>query len=103
MISLNDFLQAIRIPLQGRTLDLEQTDVVVYPANRPLIVVAGPGTGKTTAIAARALKMVFVDRYDPASIVLTTFTKRAAAQLRSRILGWGFTIINDFVFYFVDD
>jgi len=97
MISLNDFLQAIRIPLQGRTLDLEQTDVVVYPANRPLIVVAGPGTGKTTAIAARALKMVFVDRYDPASIVLTTFTKRAAAQLRSRILGWGFTIRNELV------
>ncbi|MFC1968586.1 UvrD-helicase domain-containing protein [Chloroflexota bacterium] len=47
---------------------------VEYPPNHPLIVVAGPGTGKTTAIATRALKMVFVDRYDPASILLTPVT-----------------------------
>ena len=92
MISLNEFLEALRVPLHGRRLDSEQQEVVAYPADRPLIVVAGPGTGKTTAITARALKMVFVDKYDPVSIVLTTFTKRAAAELRSRVLGWGYTV-----------
>jgi DNA helicase-2/ATP-dependent DNA helicase PcrA len=46
--------------------------------------------------------MVFVDRYDPASIVLTTFTKRAAAELRSRILGWGYTIRNELIRLAID-
>lgn len=92
MISLDTFLEALKIPLHGRSLDSEQRIVVEYRPDKPLIVVAGPGTGKTTAITARALKMVFVDRYDPASIMLTTFTKRAAAELRSRILGWGYAI-----------
>lgn len=96
MISLDEFLEALKLPLQGRYLDQEQREVVAYPPDRPLIVVAGPGTGKTTAIAARALKMVFVDRFDPASIMLTTFTKRAAAELRSRVLGWGYAVRDEF-------
>ena len=94
MISVDEFLEALRVPLHGRRLDSEQRMVVNYSPDKPLIVVAGPGTGKTTAIIARALKMVFVDRYDPASVMLTTFTKRAAAELRSRILGWGYAIRN---------
>lgn len=49
-------------------------------------VVAGPGTGKTTALAVRAVKLVLVDDVDPGSIVATTFTRRAAGELRSRIL-----------------
>lgn len=97
MISLDEFLEALRLRLHSHHLDSEQSEVVTYTPDRPLIVVAGPGTGKTTAITARALKMVFVDRYDPASIVLTTFTKRAAAELRSRILGWGYAIRNDLI------
>jgi len=95
MISPDEFLEALKVPLRGRHLDSEQSEVVAYPPDRPLIVVAGPGTGKTTAITARALKMVFVDKYDPASIMLTTFTKRAAAELRSRVLGWGYIIRNE--------
>lgn len=103
MISLDEFLEALRVPLHGRHLDSEQSEVVTYPPNRPLIVVAGPGTGKTTAITARALKMAFVDRYDPASIMLTTFTKRAAAELRSRILGWGYAIRNELLKLITDE
>jgi DNA helicase-2/ATP-dependent DNA helicase PcrA len=54
-----------------------------------VMVLAGPGTGKTTALALRVLKLIFVDRQDPGGILATTFTKKAAAELRSRILGWG--------------
>jgi DNA helicase-2/ATP-dependent DNA helicase PcrA len=102
MIPLDAFLEALRIPLHGRRLDSEQREVVAYPPDLPLIVVAGPGTGKTTAITARALKMAFVNSYDPASIMLTTFTKRAAAELRSRILGWGYTIRDELLKVFTD-
>jgi DNA helicase-2/ATP-dependent DNA helicase PcrA len=54
-----------------------------------MFVIAGPGTGKTTALALRILKLIYVDGLDPASILATTFTKKAAGELRSRILGWG--------------
>ena len=78
--------------MSGRQLDTDQRAVVESPTDEPLIVVAGAGTGKTTAITARALKMVFVEKRDPGSIVLTTFTKKAAKEIRSRVLGWGFQI-----------
>lgn len=55
-------------------------------ANTSQFVVAGPGTGKTTALAVRAVKLVLVDDVDPISIIATTFTRRAAGELRSRIL-----------------
>src|SRR5262245_2130039 len=67
----------------------EQGVAVLASRNESLFVVAGPGTGQTTVLALRVLKLVLVDDVDPVTIVATTFTKRAAAELRSRILGWG--------------
>ena len=81
MITIDQFLRALTIAMRGRPLDAEQRSVVEFPIDQPLIVVAGAGSGKTTAITARALRMIFVERRDPASIVLTTFTKKAAAEL----------------------
>ncbi|MDG6949874.1 MAG: ATP-dependent helicase [Nitrososphaerota archaeon] len=60
--------------------------LVLDPASADHFVVAGPGTGKTTALALRALKLILVDDVDPGSILATTFTRRAAAEVRSRIL-----------------
>lgn len=60
--------------------------LVADPAESDHFVVAGPGTGKTTALALRALKLILVDDVDPGSIFATTFTRRAAAEVRSRIL-----------------
>jgi len=67
----------------------QQRDAVTAARDESLFLVAGPGTGKTTVLALRVLKLVFVDDIDPGNIVATTFTRRAAAELRSRILGWG--------------
>src|SRR5438034_11621312 len=67
----------------------QQQDAVTAAQDDSLFLVAGPGTGKTTVLALRVLKLVFVDDIDPETIVATTFTRRAAAELRSRILGWG--------------
>jgi DNA helicase-2/ATP-dependent DNA helicase PcrA len=49
----------------------------------PLLVVAGAGTGKTSTIAHRVAWLV-PNGVDPARILLLTFTRRAAAEMRRR-------------------
>lgn len=48
-------------------------------------VLAGPGTGKTEVLVLRTLKLLLVDQVPPESIVLTTFTNRAADNLLERL------------------
>lgn len=60
-----------------------------------LFIVAGPGSGKTSLLVTRILKLIFVDGVDPRSILATTFTKKAAAELRSRILGRGYHMLEN--------
>lgn len=51
----------------------------------PLLVVAGPGTGKTRTIVAKYLSLV-AQSIDPAHILALTFSNKAAEELRERIL-----------------
>lgn len=86
-ISMEVFTKA-----HGMPLDHEKTGVIGAKSDASLFVVAGPGTGKTACLTLRVLKLVYVDQIDPAGIIATTFTRKAAGELRSRILGLGFTI-----------
>lgn len=70
-------------------LNPEQNEAVVAPADEPLMIVAGPGSGKTTVLVLRALRLMLVDGYLPETILLTTFTIKAADELRARLLDWG--------------
>ena len=70
MTATEQFIQALGIAMSGRQLDTDQRAVVESPIDEPLIVVASAGSGKTTAITARALKMVFVEERDPGSIII---------------------------------
>lgn len=74
--------------------DKAQREAIDAGAAEALFVVAGPGTGKTTCLTLRILKLILVDDVPPRAILATTFTKKAAAELRSRILGWGFRILD---------
>ena len=69
----------------------DQRDGILCPGDS-LFLVAGPGSGKTTVLALRILKQIFCDHVPPNSILATTFTVKAAAELRSRLLGWGFAL-----------
>lgn len=92
MINWNAFENAVCNYL-GRDISISgnpnQNSAIQSPINQSLFIVAGPGSGKTTVIALRVLKLIFVDDVDPSNILVTTFTKKAASELRSRILGWG--------------
>lgn len=64
--------------------DDDQKEVISYGAG-PLWVVAGPGSGKTDSMVLRCLKLMIVDGVNPKSIVVTTFTEKAARNLEDRI------------------
>lgn len=63
-------------------LNPEQLEAVTT-IEGPLLVIAGAGTGKTRVIEYRVLYMV-QQGIDPRSILLLTFTRRAAAEMISR-------------------
>jgi DNA helicase-2/ATP-dependent DNA helicase PcrA len=50
-----------------------------------LLVVAGPGSGKTYSIVLRALNLLLLERATAKEIVLCTFTEKAAFEMRDRV------------------
>ncbi|AFY67265.1 UvrD-helicase domain-containing protein [Geitlerinema sp. PCC 7407] len=95
MISFEAYKNLIRETLNR---DLEgnsaQHDGVGHESNDVLMLVAGPGSGKTTVLVLRALRHVLVDDILPEHILITTFTKKAAKELRTRWLDWGNAFLN---------
>lgn len=85
-MNFQTMLQIIQ-PILGHPLDREQLDVINHNAG-PLWVVAGPGSGKTEVLVVRTLKLIFVDTINPKSIIITTFTEKAAKNLFDRILNY---------------
>lgn len=65
-------------------LNNSQKDVVSH-SEGPLLVVAGPGSGKTYSIILRALNLLLLKKAKPKEIVLCTFTEKAAFEMRDRI------------------
>ncbi len=51
----------------------------------PLAIIAGPGCGKTTVLAARIAHLVRERGADPSSILVLTFTAEAAHRLRHEV------------------
>ena len=90
MISYEEFEDiVVNILKRDISSNHDQKKAILSKANEGLFIVAGPGSGKTTVIVLKILKYIFVDGISPHEILATTFTKKAAAELYSRILGWG--------------
>lgn len=53
----------------------------------PLIVLAGPGTGKTRVIVHRVAHLIAARGAEPESILAVTYTVKAAEELRERLAG----------------
>ncbi|MCA3501856.1 MAG: UvrD-helicase domain-containing protein [Rhodobacter sp.] len=52
----------------------------------PLLVLAGPGSGKTATLTARVARLVEQSADDAFRILCLTFTRKAAAEMRGRLL-----------------
>ena len=91
MIPVTEF-RVLLETIRGNPFNAGQWEVIEASPMECLHVVAGPGTGKTTSLVGRILKLIFVDGLPPGSILATTFTKKAAEELRSRILSQGMAL-----------
>lgn len=82
-----DELYEVIRPILGHDLNNRQEEVITH-TDGPLWVVAGPGSGKTEVLVIKTLKLLFVDRVPPNSLLVTTFTEKAAKNLFDRILNY---------------
>ncbi|WP_191269026.1 ATP-dependent helicase [Nocardiopsis terrae] len=67
-------------------LDENQQRVVDHPGG-PLLVLAGPGTGKTTTVVEAVVDRIDNRGVDPSRVLVLTFSRKAAQELRERITG----------------
>jgi ATP-dependent DNA helicase UvrD/PcrA len=58
---------------------------IVGHRDGPLLVIAGPGSGKTYSIVLRALNLLLLGKAEPKQLVLCTFTEKAAFEMRDRL------------------
>lgn len=65
-------------------LSTAQRDAVEHDGG-PLIVLAGPGTGKTRVITARVAQMIRERNIEPDRVAAVTFTNKAAGELQGRL------------------
>ncbi|HEX8153725.1 MAG TPA: UvrD-helicase domain-containing protein, partial [Thermoanaerobaculia bacterium] len=73
-------------PQQGAFSFKPLTSEPARPARRNLVMEAGAGTGKTTAIVGEVLKLMLEnEELAPERIVLVTFTEKAAGEIADRI------------------
>ncbi|MFD8870885.1 ATP-dependent helicase, partial [Streptomyces sp. NPDC059590] len=70
-------------PMAPPALDARQRAVVDHPGG-PLLVLAGPGTGKTTTLVEAVTERVRGGA-DPERILVLTFSRKAAVELRDRM------------------
>lgn len=66
-------------------LNSNQQKAVTYNKNKPLLIQAGPGAGKTRVIVERVKYLIKEIKINPESILVITFTHKAANELKERI------------------
>ena len=52
----------------------------------PLLVIAGPGSGKTLSLIFRVMNILLLNKAQPSELVLCTFTEKAANEMHNRLV-----------------
>ena len=75
---------ATGLPTQAPCLDPSQDRAIAH-SNAPFQLQAGPGTGKTRTLIERISSLI-AQNVDPSSILVVTFSNRAAGELTERLV-----------------
>ena len=103
MIDYNEFEEIVVNVLERDISSNEDQKLAISsPKDQSLFIVAGPGSGKTTVMVLKILKFIFVDDVSPNEILATTFTRKAASELLSRILSSGDKIKSKLIASYMD-
>lgn len=62
----------------------QQTEAVAH-VEGPILAVAGAGTGKTTVLACRLVRLIEDKLADPREILAVTYTRNSARDLLKRV------------------
>jgi ATP-dependent DNA helicase RecQ len=62
-----------------------QIKVVTAPASRNMLILAGPGSGKTRTVVHRCAYLLRVERVRPQCVLVCCFNRHAAVELRRRL------------------
>jgi DNA helicase-2/ATP-dependent DNA helicase PcrA len=65
-------------------LNEDQKRVVAHDSG-PMMVIAGPGSGKTRCLVLRAMNLLLLEKAKPQELVLCTYTKKAAFEMQDRL------------------
>ena len=68
----------------AKDIDPKKLEIINH-VDGPLLVIAGPGAGKTMAIVERVVHLIGTCGVTPESIFVSTFTEKAAKELLTRI------------------
>lgn len=72
--------------LESRQILLNEAQVqAVRHFKGPLLTLAGAGSGKTTVLVCRVAYLLRVHRVHPSNVLLITFSKKAAEEMRERL------------------
>lgn len=94
MITLEKYINIVETVLNRNIEEnLNQKNSILADPDENQYIVAGPGSGKTTVLVLKILKYIFVDDIQPEHILVTTFTKKAANELKNRTVKWANDII----------
>ena len=77
--STGDLVDALDVPFSDAQL------AAITAPLEPGVIIAGAGSGKTTVMAARVVWLVGIGAVRPEEVLGLTFTRKAAAELSSRV------------------
>lgn len=67
-------------------LNQDQREAVEYFSPKPLLIQAGPGSGKTRVIIERVKYLIGEKNIDPETFLVVTFSNKASNELRERLM-----------------
>ena len=68
-----------------RNLNIHQLEAV-KKAKGPSVILAGAGSGKTRVLISKVINLITNKRVNPSSILMITFTNKAAKEMKDRII-----------------